>query len=342
MRKVKVLVAHHMARPEDLAAIAAVDPRIEVVHATYVDAMTREWIASYRGSGRSPADLKADAFEREVADAEVIFGLRLPKNITQIAPKLRWMHVYGAGVDYLAGTGILERGILLTNSSGINAPPIAEFVLMYMLMHVKQMLKRVEAQRTHQWVRYPNDELRGKTLGIVGPGRIGSEVAKRASAFGMRILAARRSYTPGERLPHIEEVYPIARLHDMLGQCDFVVVAVSLTKETARMIGEAEFRAMKPGCFFMNVSRGGTVDQEALVRALKSGHLGGAGLDVFDPEPLPPDSPLWDMPNVIITPHNSGGIRQHAERATEFFCLNLRRYLSGAPLENLVDPKKGY
>ncbi len=341
--KVKVLVAHHAARPGDLAAIEAADPRIEVAHATYVDEMTHSWVESYKASGTSMGpELKPGEFEKQVGDAEVIFGLRLPKNITQIAPRLKWVHVYGAGVDYLAGTGILEKGITLTNSSGVNAPPIAEFVLMYMLMHVKQMMKRVEAQQRRKWVRYPNDELREKTLGIVGPGRIGSEVALRAKPFGLRVLAARRSYTPGQRLPSVDEVFPMARLHEMLRQCDFVVVAVSLTKETKDLIGEAELQAMKRGCFFMNVSRGATVDQEALTRALKSGHLGGAGLDVFEPEPLPPDNELWGLPSVIITPHNSGGIREHARRATELFCENLRRYLKGQPLENLIDPKTGY
>lgn len=343
MSKIKVLVAHHMAREPDLARIRAVDSRVEVVWATYVDEMTRGWVESYQAGGaRNIPPLKPGEFERQVGDAEVIFGLRLPKNITQIAPRLRWMHVYGAGVDYLAGTGILEKGILLTNSSGVNAPPIAEFVLMYMIMHVKQMMKRIEAHRERKWVRYANDELRGATLGIVGPGHIGAEVAKRASAFDMRVLAARRSYTPGEKLPSIQTVYPMERLHEMLGQCDFVVVAVSLTKETTRLIGEAEFRAMRPGAFFMNVARGAVMDQDALIRALKSGRLGGAGLDVFDPEPLPPESELWGLPNVIITPHNSGGIKAHAQRATELFCENLRRYLKGQPLENLIDPKKGY
>jgi phosphoglycerate dehydrogenase-like enzyme len=167
-------------------------------------------------------------------------------------------------------------------------------------------------------------------------------VARRASGFGLRVLAARRGYTPGQRLPFIDELYPRERLHEMLRLSDFVVVAVSLTKETTRMIGEPELRAMKPGCFFMNVSRGGTVDQPALVRALKSGHLGGAGIDVFDPEPLPSESELWGLPNVIITPHNSGGVREHSKRATELFCENLRRYIRGEPLENVIDPAKGY
>ncbi|MBI3743940.1 MAG: D-2-hydroxyacid dehydrogenase [Chloroflexi bacterium] len=343
MRKVKVLVAHHMARDEDLKRIMAVAPGVEAVQGTYVDQMTQDWVDSYRAS--SPGlhkPLDGSIFYKHAGDAEVIFGLRLPKNIVEIAPKLKWMHVYGAGVDYLAGTGVLEKGITLTNSAGINAPPIAEFVMMYMIMRVKHMVKRLEAQRQSKWVRYVNDELRDATVGIVGPGHIGSEVAKRAEAFGMRVLAARRSYTPGQKLPHVHQVYPMAKLREMLPQCDYVVVAVSLTKETAHLIGEAEFKAMKPGAYFINVARGGVVDQEALIRALQSKHLGGAGLDVFEPEPLPPTSPLWTMPDVIVTPHNSGGIRAHTERAAVFFCEQLGRYLKGETLENVVDPAKGY
>jgi phosphoglycerate dehydrogenase-like enzyme len=338
MRTTKVLVSHHMVTDADLAKIAAAGPGVEAVRAAFVDDVTRGVIAS--GSGARVDD--GSHFARHAADAEVILCFRLPDDIVAIAPNLRWVQVLGAGVDYLAPTRLLEHGITLTSSSGLNAPPIAEFVLMYMLMHVKQMPKRFEAQRERRWTRYPNDELRDATLGIVGPGNIGSEVAKRAAAFGMRVVAARRSYTPGMTLPHVDELYPLARLHEMLGTCDYVVVSVSLTRETRHLIGAAEFAAMKPGAFFINVARGPVVDEAALLEALRNGHLGGAGLDVFDEEPLPETSPLWHMPGVIITPHNSGGVRAHGARATEFFCENLRRYLAGEPLVNVIDPRDGY
>ena len=343
MSNVKVLVAHHMGRDEDLAAIAAVDPRVDVAYGPYIDEMTKDFVRSYRAGGtmRTP-DLPEGEFQRHVAEAEVIFGLRLPKNITEVAPKLKWVQVYGAGVDYLDGTGLLEKGVALTNSSGVNGPPIAEFCLMLMLMHAKRMVVRIEAQARREWTRYANGELAGKSLGIVGPGRIGGEVARCASAFDMRILAARRSYEPGQSLPHVDEVYPSQRLREMLGQCDYVVVAVSLTPETRGMISEAEFSAMRDGAFFINVSRGAVVDEDALLRALKDGPLGGAGLDVFQQEPLSPESGFWGLPNVIVTPHNSGGIRDHAARATQLFCENLKRYLAGQPLDNAIDPTKGY
>ncbi|MBI3743173.1 MAG: D-2-hydroxyacid dehydrogenase [Chloroflexi bacterium] len=343
MLKVNVLVAHHLARPEDIAAIAAVHPSVNVTHAPFVDEMTRAWVQSFREDAIQPVlDVKGVEFERQAGTAEIIFALGLPKDIVLIAPNLAWVHAYSAGVDYLAGTGLLEKGVKLTSSSGVNSAPIAEFCMMFMLMYVKRMTTRLAAQRQHQWARYTNEELRGRTVGIVGLGRIGSEVAKRASAFGMHVLAAKRSSNIGEGRSFVDELYDRDRLHEMIGRCDFVVVAVSLTNETVRLIGAAEFSAMKRGTFFINVSRGAVVDEQALIEALRSGHLGGAGLDVFENEPLPPTSPLWALPNVIVTAHNSGSIREHAKRATHLFCENLLRYLNERPLENEVDPQKGY
>lgn len=213
---------------------------------------------------------------------------------------------------------------------------------MYMLMFVKHMPRLFEAQHQRKWARSRNDELCGKTLGIVGPGRIGSEIARLASAFGMRVKAARRNYVAGMQLPYIDAVYPRERLHDLLCESDFVVVAVSLTPETRGMIAEAEFQAMKPGAIFVNVSRGPVVDEAALLRALKSGHLGGAALDVFELEPLPTNSEFWALSNVIVTPHVAGLSRHASRRAMEFFCMNLRRYINGQSLENLIDPRTGY
>ena len=343
MHKINVIVAHQGLGRQNLARIAAVDPRVAVTEAIYVDETTREWVESMRKLSQpeaAPAD--GALFFKLAPEAEVIFTVRLPANILQIAPKLKWVHVYGAGVDPMAKTGILERGLKLSNSTGINAPPIAEFVMAYMLMHVKRMADRVRARDKGEWRRWQNDSLDGKVLGIVGPGHIGSETAKRAEPFGMRIIAARRTYTPGEKLPHIEEVYPMSRLHEMLAQCDYVLVSVSLSRQTRRLIGEGELAAMKKGSYIINVARGAVIDQKALIAALGSGHLGGAALDVFDPEPLESDSLLWKMPNVLITPHNAGAYIKHPEKATAFFCENLRRYIHGEPLLNHITPEMGY
>ncbi len=342
MDKVKVLISHYFARPSDVDTIALLDPQVEVVYGPYLDAKARETMRSYTAGGTMTFQGEDGEFERRVAAAEVIFAANLPKNILEIAPRLKWVQVYGAGVDFLQGTGLLEQGVAVTSSSGINGPPIAESCIMFMIMNEKSLVKRVEAQQRREWVRYANGQLTGKTVGIVGPGSIGGGVAKRAKAFDMRVLATRRTIVPGELVPNIDQVFPRERLKDMLDQSDYVVVAVSLTEETRGMIGEAQFKSMKPGSFFINVSRGAVVDEAALLDALKNGHLGGAALDVFAQEPLSSESDFWVLPNVIVTPHNTGGLKDHADRATKFFCENMRRYLDGEPLQNQVDPTKGY
>ena len=343
MDKVNVLIAHYFGSAADAEVIAAVDSRVEVVYAPYVDAGALEFMRSYRGGDVKAVEEDTGEFHRRVGEAQVIFGTGLPENVLTLAPKLKWVHAYAAGVDSLAGTGLLENnGVTLTSSKGINGPPIAEFCLMFMLMNEKDMVKRIGAQARREWTRYSNGLLAGKTVGVIGLGTIGSSVAQRSAACDMRVLAARRTYTPGQAVPNVDQVFPSDRLDEMLGQCDYVVAAVSLTVETRGMIGQDQFDAMKPGAFFINVSRGEVVDEAALLAALKSGRLGGAALDVFTQEPLPYDSEFWGLPNVMVTPHNTGGLNDYNDRATRFFCENLRRYLDGQPLESTIDPVKGY
>ena len=342
MDKVNVLIAHYFGSPADAEVIAAFDSRVEVVYAPYVDVGALDFMRSYRGGDIRAVEEDTGEFHRRVGEAEVIFGTGLPKNILELAPNLKWVHAYAAGVDSLAGTGLLEGSVSLTSSKGINGPPIAEFCLMFMLMNEKDMVKRIGAQACREWTRYSNGLLAGKTVGVIGLGTIGSSVAQRSAACDMRVLATRRTLVPGQVVPGVDQVFPSNRLSDMLAQSDYVVVAVSLTGETRGMIGQAQFEAVKPGAFFINVSRGEVVDEAALLDALKSGRLGGAALDVFTQEPLPDDSEFWGLPNVIVTPHNTGGLNDYNDRATRFFCENLRRYLDGQPLESTIDPVKGY
>jgi phosphoglycerate dehydrogenase-like enzyme len=343
MAKITVMVGLQRVEEADLAKITAVDPRVEVVHALYVDEVTRGWIGG-RGDAPDSPRIKAleSTFAERIGDTEVILGLRLPANVTDLAPHLTWVHSFGAGIDQMPFTSILSKGITITNSSGLSSPPIAEFCMGLVLMHAKRMVERIDIQRQHAWTRVVNLGLAGSTLGIVGPGHIGTEVARRAAAFDMRVLATRRSFVPGAVTPYVDEVFPRERMNEMLAQCDYVVVAVGLTDETRRMFGAAEFAAMKPGCFFINVARGSVVDEQSMVQALKDGPMGGAGLDVFEREPLPPESELWDLPNVIISPHNSAGTSGSLGRAFDFFCDNLSRYLKSEPMQNVIDPNKGY
>jgi len=254
-------------------------------------------------------------------------------------PNLRWIHTISAGVDHLLFPELRESDAILTNASGVFNIPIAETVMAYILAVVKRLPEFWAHQREHRWEKLPLRELRGLTVGIVGMGDIGTEVARLCRAFGMRVLGLRRRPAPSDLA---DEVLPPDRLQDLLARSDFVVIAVPLTAETRGMIGRAELAAMKPDAWLVNISRGAIVDEEALIEALRAGRIGGACLDVFTQEPLPPESPLWDMPNVIITPHNSWSSPHIEEREIALFLENLRRYVAGEPLLNVVDKQAGY
>ena len=248
-------------------------------------------------------------------------------------PNLRWFHSFAAGVDHPAFGALLERGVMLTNSSGSSSQPIAQYVLGMMLRIAKRMDAWAEAQHERRWENIATDELTGKTAGIIGVGHIGGEVARLAKAFGMGTIGCRRSGRPAR---HVDEIVPPSRLRELLARSDFVVLAVPLSSATDRLIDREELRVMQRHAWLINVSRGRVVHEKALVRALKSGTIAGACLDVFEVEPLPDESDLWPFPNVIITPHNSGRSPLNTERGAEVFLDNLRRYVAGKPLRNRV------
>lgn len=273
----------------------------------------------------------------------------------QMAPDLRWVQGQFAGVDHFLDNPVLQQAVL-TTTSGIHAPNIGEYVLMMMLAFGHRLPRLLQYQQKSEWPqdRYPlfaPVELCDCTVGIVGYGSIGRQVARLARAFGMRVLATKRniaSADPGWHLPGLsvaeqpDRLYPPAELKAMLAESDYVVLLAPLTPETKKMIGAAELAAMKPGAVLINVARGGLVDEPALIEALRAGTLGGAALDVFTREPLPADNPLWTLPNVILTPHVGGITPHYDERAMGLFAENLRRYVAGEPLLNVVDLKKGY
>jgi phosphoglycerate dehydrogenase-like enzyme len=286
-----------------------------------------------------------------LANAEVLCGYGLPGNWREVAPHLRWLQFPGAGVDSLKSSGLLDQDspVIVTTAAGIHATTIAEYAFGSMLMFNWNWPQMMRLQDQHIWARSASwynlgrRELFGQTLGIVGLGNIGRRIARVAHAFDMRVLAMR--HTPpqeGQHDPDIDEQFPRERLHDLLSQSDYVVLSVPLTPETEGMIGEAELRAMRPGAYLVNVARGRVVDEAALIRALREGWIGGAGLDVAQTEPLPSDSPLYSMPNVILTPHISGNSIHYDERLANLFADNLRRYRAGQPLLNRYDPVRGY
>jgi phosphoglycerate dehydrogenase-like enzyme len=277
-----------------------------------------------------------EALAELAAQSEIIAG-SLPSSLLPKAPNLKWLHSWAAGVDVTPQ--IRESSVIFTSSKGNGAIPLAEHVILLMLMRARQTPEIMQAQREHRWAKTVHGELTGSTLGIIGLGNSGSDLARKAKAFHMRVIGVRRTPTPN---PDVDEQFPMSRFHEFLGQCDWVAMTAPITPETNHMMGEAEFRAMKPSAYYICISRGGTADPQALLKALKEGWIAGAGLDAHEIEPLPEDSPFWDAPNTIITPHYGATTRLTYRRGADIFLDNLRRYLAGESLVNVVDKEAGY
>jgi len=281
----------------------------------------------------------------DLRDADGLVGWSSDDATLRAAPRLRWLHASGAGVERYDLTAVAARGIMMTNSSGVSAPNISEHVLGMMIALARRFPVLSAAQRNHEWrddeTHDEVAELQDQTVLIAGTGDIGQEVAKRAAAFGMRVSGVRRR--GGLPLPPgIESVFAIDALAEALADADHIVVTLPHTPETRGLFDDAAFAAMKPGAVIYNVGRGPVIDSAALIAALQSGKLAGAGLDVTDPEPLPADSPLWDMDNVLITAHTSGATPRYWERQGELIAENIRRIQRGDAPRNLVDPAAGY
>lgn len=285
-----------------------------------------------------------DALPAAVADAkpDILLcykfeGRAYPRAAALAHPGTRWVHNGGTGVDHLVPWNPDE--VTVTNSAGIMAPVLAEYTLAAILALNLRFPAFMRAQAAHAWQPQDVRHTRGQTLCIVGLGHIGQAIARLARAAGLTVIGVRRS---GRPLDGIAPVYPVSALREAVAQADHTVVAVPLTPETRGLIGAEEITAMKPGATLVNIARGGVVEERPLIDALRSGHLGGAVLDVFATEPLPPESPFWTLPNVIVTPHSSSVFAGWERAAAEVFCDNLERYLAGQPLENVVDPSRGY
>jgi phosphoglycerate dehydrogenase-like enzyme len=249
------------------------------------------------------------------------------------AASVKWMHTFSAGVDSPFFVQLMERGIRLTNSSGATASPIAQTTVLYMLALSRNVRAWFQHQEKHEWARHEFAELDGARLAVIGMGPIGIEIARLGVALNMNVEAIRRTPTGNEPCP----TFSFDQLHSVLARADWVAVALPLTDNTRQIFNAETFAIMKPGACFINVGRGELVDEESLVATLQSGHLAGAALDVFATEPLPTNSPLWDMDNVIITPHSSSASAQSGLRSEDIFLKNLARYVAGEPMLNEVN-----
>ena len=322
-------------RQQDLELIRAAAPGARIVTLSRegltdepvddVEVLLRGWLSS-------------DAFDRLLARA----------------PRLGWVHSASAGVERALTPAAAERGLVITNARGVFSRPIAEYVLMMILAVSRRLPGLLELQRERTWQPLEGVELRDVTVGIVGLGSIGRAVGALATAFGCRVIAVRRRSEAGAEAAAtdeesrsfgevmLERVGGPEGLPQLLADSDFVVLATPLTPETQNMIDAEALSVMKPGAWLINIARGGLVDERALLNALRDGAIGGAVLDTFRDEPLPPSSPFYDLPNVIVTPHTSWSSGRVLDRSVELFCDNLRRFAAGEPLLNVVDPDAGY
>lgn len=340
-----------MTRPIEVlcgGSLPAAFPRGDFAgSANFIAAQTREELIAY------------------LPNAEVLYSSTVPEMVPSGTPELRWIHLPSAGADYLQDRPVWQSEVILTSSKGVHTVPMAEHLFAMLLALSRELPRVIRAQSRHEWLHnspatpLSPGEIRGKTMAIIGWGKIGDGVAHLARSFGMRVIGTRwtlhvpreqpSSVTSFSDAPWLEPVeskpdivYPASQLHEVLSQCDVTVLILPLTEETRDSFGRAEFDAMKRGSLFFNLGRGPVVREDDLIDALRSGRLSGVGLDVFGHEPLPKSSPLWDMPNVVISPHLGGFGDNTRERGAHLFAVNLRRYLDHQPLLNIVERARGY
>lgn len=337
---IKVLITVNFGE-EILQQLREISPRLEIISRparNYTDMAAQIWQEAeilYTGSVFPPADAM---------------------------PRLKWVQSHFAGADETLKQPLIQqhREVIITSTRGIHATKMAEYAIGMCIALGHKFPQMREAFRKKEWSydrhqKFMAVELRGATLGIVGYGAIGREIARLAKCFGMTVLAAKRNVRHVEETDHytvddtgdkygnaFDRLYPPQALATMVRDCDFVVITTPLTEKTHNLYSEKVIQAMKPGSYLINIGRGGVVDENALLEALKSGHLAGAALDVFETEPLPEDHPLWTAPNIVITPHIAGGMVTYNEKAADIFEENLRRYLEKKPLLNVVDRDEGY
>ncbi len=321
--KLRLLLSFHLPK-EYLKKIQTISPRIDVNQSNDEEELLKL-----------------------IEDADILVAGRFSRQMSLAAKRLKWIQVNYAGVESFLYPEVVNSSVVLTNAGGVNAIPVAEHAigLMFCLSRKLHLFIRNQVERkwkTSDIELLPQmNELAGKTLGIVGLGKIGSEIAKRAKCIGMTVIASRRSLSA--TVPeYVDKLASTENLKELLTESDFVILQLPLTADTDGMIGEKELRSMKPTAFLINTGRGKVIQEDKLIQALSEGWIAGAALDTFEREPLPRNSPLWDMRNVIVTPHVAGLTPYYLDRLVELFCENLRRFMNREELINVVDKTRGY
>lgn len=284
-----------------------------------------------------------DDLMQNIATADVLFSFGVSESTIAKAERLKWIHFASAGVDKSLNPTLLSKNVKITCSRGIHADAIAEYIMMQILSFAKKLPRALEFQREHRWEFEPMLEgkfdLGGKVICIVGLGSIGRRLARLAAAFDMYVIG---TVSTPRKIPYVDEAYESSKLHSCLKKADIIVLCIPLTEKTFHLIGARELTLMKASAFLVNIGRGKLIDESALIEALKSNKIAGAGLDVFDAEPLPPDSPLWDLKNVMITPHISGMTDNLWKKTARLFCENAIRFKAGRRMMGTVNKAKGY
>jgi glyoxylate/hydroxypyruvate reductase A len=339
---VRVLIATPL-EPELAGRIAAADRRVSVLYAPDLLPVAR-YPADHTGTHRQLSRRQQDQWSRLRAQADVSwdFDWQDPAAMPANCPGLRWVQGTSAGIGgLLERTGLAASPIQFTTAAGVHGTPLAEFTLCGLLYFVKDVPGLRAAQAARQWRRHASRPLAGTSVLLVGLGGVGRAIAALLSAAGVTVCGAGRA---GRRydVPGVSRYVADTELDPALPEVDALVLACPLTERTRGLIGARELALLRPGSVLVNVSRGPVVDEDALVAALESGHLGGAWLDVFATEPLPPGSPLWDLPNVLVSPHSAATVAAENELLTDLFIDNLRRWLGGQPLRNVYDRSAGY
>ncbi len=332
MEKINVVLMRPIER-ELIDQISSVNSAINILDASSY--------FSLQQPGEENAKSKNE-LDKVLAQADVILGFWPPEKVLSRSPHLKWFHSMLAGVDRPEFKNIVNSSVLLTNTTGIHGTQMSELVFELMLMLAKRATFCFSMQKEKKWAPFFPGLLNGKTLGIVGLGSIGKDVAHLGKAFGMRVIASRRSIKQITQDTNVDILMPSADLIQLLSESDYVVLIVPATPETRNLIGERELRSMKPDAYLINIARGSVIDEKVLIRALKEKWIAGAGLDTVTVEPLAPSSELWDLPNVLITPHIGGRRDDYNYLAIPVFCENMKRFINGEELMGIVSKDRGY
>ena len=341
--RVTVLIASWLD-PRQVERIAAAEPhRIELIYEPELLPTTR-YEADHHGPPRPLTKEQRQRWQEQLARAEVAFEFdwERPEELLKRAPRLRWVQATSSGIGpWIEHLGLAGSPLLITNAAGIHAQPLAEFVLLTALHFAKEMPRMTAWKAERHWERFCGQEVLGSRMTLIGLGRVGSRIAALSSAIGIQVTGHRR--TGGNQAPPgVQRVVDAAELDAVLPETDILVIAAPETPETANLVDRRRLALLPANAVVVNVGRGSLIDEQAMIEMLQDGRLRGAGLDVFASEPLPTDSPLWTMPNVIISPHSASTVVKENDRLVDLFIENLHRYLDGRTLINVFDHGRRY